>query len=99
MLDSSDNDWLRGQASQRLAQLNAMDQIDQLSAIVDRYQKLANRLPESWFALVRAGVLRGTPLDPSGTPYELDPTSGVVSLSPSSPLHPLPTEPPGAAPQ
>jgi hypothetical protein len=37
-------------------------------------------------------VLRGVPLDPSGTPYVLSP-SGLVELSKRSPLFPLPVEP------
>jgi tetratricopeptide (TPR) repeat protein len=94
--ESADNDWLRGQAELRLAQLDAMDQIDQLQVIIGRYHTLTGRVPDSWLAVERAHLLRGTPLDPSGTPYVLDPDFGRVSVSPSSKLHPLPIEPPGA---
>jgi hypothetical protein len=100
ILASADNDFLRDQAQLRLTQLDAMDQIDQLQALVTRYRTATGRFPESWLALTRAGMLgiRGeAPVDPSGSPYFLNPDTGKVSLSPTSRLHPLPTEPPGAA--
>jgi hypothetical protein len=41
--------------------------------------------------LIAAGWLRGVPVDPSGTPYTLDPAAaGGVTLSPQSRLAPLP---------
>jgi hypothetical protein len=100
ILQVADNDFLRDQAQLRLTQLETMDQIDQLQAVVNRYRAATGRLPESWLTLVRAGMLllRGeAPADPSGSPYRLDSETGRVSLSPTSRLHPLPTEPPGAA--
>jgi hypothetical protein len=99
LYQTADNDWLRNQAELRLTQLDAMDQMDQLQAIVSRYQVAAEHLPDSWITLQRARFLRGNgaPVDPTGSPYELDPHSGKVSLSPTSPLRPLPTEPPGSA--
>jgi tetratricopeptide (TPR) repeat protein len=99
LYQAADNDWLRNQAELRLTQLDAMDQMDQLQAIVSRYQMAAGHLPDSWITLQRARFLRGNgaPVDPTGSPYELDPHTGKVSLSPTSPLRPLPTEPPGSA--
>jgi hypothetical protein len=99
LYQTADNDWLRNQAELRLTQLDAMDQMDQLQAIVSRYQVAAGHLPDSWITLQRARFLRGNgaPVDPTGSPYELDPHTGKVSLSPTSPLRPLPTEPPGSA--
>ena len=75
LFQSADNDWLKNQAELRLTQLDAMDQIDQLQAIVDRYRHTAGGVPDSWFALERAQFLRGNgaPLDPTGSPYVLDP--------------------------
>jgi hypothetical protein len=101
ILETSDNDFLRTQAELRLTQLDAMDQIDQLEAIVNRYRAMMGRLPGSWRALERAGLLRsyGPPADPTGEAYQLDTDTGRVVLSPSSRLHPLPTEPPRAAAQ
>ena len=98
ILQTADNDWLRSQAELRLTQLDAMDQIDQLEAIVTRYRTTTGRLPDSWLALERAGYFRsnGPPADPTGEPYQLNVETGRVTLSPASKLRPLPTEPPGA---
>ena len=85
----SDEAWLRRGAERSLAQLDALDQIDELNRRVAAVGKPQGQ-PYSWAALVRAGVLRDIPRDPAGTPYQLDPVTGRVSLSPASPLFPLP---------
>jgi len=92
--DSSEQEWLRRTAALRLLQLDALDQIDQLEAAVRRFERAAEPGDLTWPRLVRAGVLRGVPVDPTGTPYVLDPRAGVVSVSPDSALFPMPTEPP-----
>jgi tetratricopeptide (TPR) repeat protein len=88
---SAEIDWQRQDAERRLLQFRALDEIDALQRVVDDFSGRAGR-PADWAVLVRAGVLRGTPLDPSRTPYELTP-DGQVRLSPSSALGPLPAEP------
>jgi tetratricopeptide (TPR) repeat protein len=85
----SDEEWLRRNADRALSQLDAVDAIDQLQVIVKRFPPPAGG-QHSWDALVRRGVLRGIPLDPAGTPFELDPATGRVSLSRRSTLSPLP---------
>lgn len=85
----ADEVWLRRAAQRALAQLDALDQIDELN------RRLATlgpgrEQPYSWSALIRAGQLRQVPRDPAGTPYELEPRTGRARLSPSSPLFPLP---------
>ncbi|HSC29997.1 MAG TPA: hypothetical protein VLD67_22140, partial [Vicinamibacterales bacterium] len=69
----------------------ALDQIDALEALVRRLPPPAGDR-SSWADLVPRGALRGIPLDPAGTPYELDPVTGNVSVSPQSDLHPMPDE-------
>lgn len=97
VLGNADAEWLREQAVFRLRQLDAMDQIDALEALVRRYQQRAGSRPQSWIDLVRAGDLRGIPLDPARYPYQLDAASGTVALGPESSLNPLPAaERPGA---
>lgn len=92
ILQTADVDWLRTQAEHRLLQLRALDDIDELQRRADAYAKRAGEPPRDWASLVRAGLLRGVPADPSGAPYQLT-TDGRVRLSPSSPLSPLPAEP------
>lgn len=90
ILETADNDWLRQSALLRLAQLTALDHLDQLSVLVARYTSSTGRLPPSWDALVRAGLLSRTPVDSGGFPYHLDPATGAVDLAEESLLHPLP---------
>lgn len=96
--EAADNDWMKGDAARRLAQLDALDQIDQLAAIVRAYHQRAGRWPGSWRELVTAGSLRGEPRDPAGAPYALDPATGRVDVVPESRLFPLPAEPPAGPP-
>ena len=99
-LESADNAWLRQQAELRLAQLDAMDRIDELQRLVGDYRARTGQIPPSLEALQGAGLLRSGPItDPTGSPFRLDPGSGRVSLSPDSSLMPLPTEPPREGPR
>ncbi len=97
LAQSSENDWLRNSAIRSLKQLDALDAIDNLQKIVVQYRE-RTASPLTWQDLIRAGApLRGVPADPTGTPYQLTP-DGRVRLGQSSPLFPLPSEPPGAVP-
>ena len=96
--NSADQEWLRTTAERRLVQLDALDQIDQLERIVRRFAGQAETGPLTWERLIQAGTLRGIPLDPTGTPYVLNPWWGIVQVADDSPLQPMPVEPP-AGPQ
>jgi tetratricopeptide (TPR) repeat protein len=89
----SEEPWLRRMAQRGLMQVDVLDIIDQLQSLIRRFPP-----PEgsafTWEWLVRRGVLPGVPADPSGTPFELDPTTGEVRVSPRSELHPMPTRKP-----
>lgn len=88
----SEEPWLRSNAQRSLLQLQALDQIDQLNAAVVRYPPAAGE-PHSWADLVRRRVLVRVPYDPTGTPFDIDPATGRVSVSSRSPLYPMPQEP------
>ena len=88
---NADADWLRAQASFRLKQLDALDGIDFIQRIVEQYRARIGAPPASWDDMMRAGLLRGVPPDPTGVPLRLDPATGKVTLDPSSTLNPLPT--------
>lgn len=91
--DGADVDWLRAQAELRLTQLEAMDQMDQLRAAARDYETRLGMPLRSWEDLVRAGYLRGLPVDPAGHLFQLDAGGARITLAPDSPLNPLPTEP------
>ncbi len=92
---SAENDWLRRDAQRRLLQLDALDQVDQLQAVVARARAAGLTAPWSWAQLLQAGTLGTVPIDPTGVPYVIDMTSGRVDAGRDSPLWPLPTEPHG----
>jgi hypothetical protein len=88
-MQQADEEWLRHNATRSLSQLDAMDAIDQLQPIVQRFPPPAGE-PYSWEHLVRRRVLRGIPLDPGGTPFAIDPATGAVSVARASSLSPMP---------
>ena len=88
----SEEEWLRKAATRGLAQLDALDWIDKLRAVVQRYSPPAGER-YSWEWLNRRGMMRGIPTDPTGVPFEIDPVTGEVSVSQRSELWPMPTKP------
>ena len=88
--DHSDYDWLKNQARFRLSQLDAMDEIDILTRAVKAYRARVGTTPRNWLDMVRAGLLRGIPVDPERHVLQLNPETGTVTLAPDSPLNPLP---------
>jgi hypothetical protein len=85
----ADEPWLQRMASRGLKQVDALDAIDLLRQRVTAYPPPAGQ-SYSWDWLVRRGVLRGVPLDPTGVPFDIDPASGAISVSRGSELHPIP---------
>ena len=93
LYETTDDTWVRNNAQLKLQQLRALDEIDALAALVGRYAQLRGVPPRSWSELVAARWLRGIPVDPSGTAYELKPDApGGVALSGKSSLSPLPPQ-------
>lgn len=88
-LRHADQEWLRRRADHALNQLDALDQIDQLNAAVAQTPKPADE-PYTWAWFTRARGFQGVPVDPSGSPYVLDPATGQVTVAESSLLFPLP---------
>lgn len=93
ILQTSDIEWVRTNATLRLAQLDAMDMIDELNRRVERFIARERRPPRDWQELAAAERLRGIPVDPSGMPYLLDKATGRVDVDRYSQLWPLPWEP------
>lgn len=89
LAETGEHDWMRQTARRRLQQMDAEVVIDQLQPLVNRFYDGAGRFPTGWNELVRAGLVRGIPLDPTGVPYALDPVSGAVDVASGSSLYPL----------
>jgi tetratricopeptide (TPR) repeat protein len=88
----SEEPWLRRNAERALLQLQAMDDIDKLQAVIQRFPAPPGQ-QYSWDDLLRRRVLIRQPVDPLGAPYVIDPATGHVSVSQQSPLFPMPEEP------
>lgn len=91
LLDFPDLEFFHGEARRRLMQLDAIDQAAQLRRIVAVYTERFGHAPGRWEDMVRAGLLPGIPVDPTGVRYVLD-ASGGVDVDPTSRLWPLTME-------
>jgi hypothetical protein len=93
ILESTDIDWLRSQATFRLQQLDAMDTITDLAVVLRRFIARERRTPASWEELVEKEHLPRVPVDPAGVRFVFDPKVGYVDVSRRSPMWPLPDDP------
>ncbi len=89
--DTTDNDWVRRDATRRLEQIEAMEVIEVLARAVARARADGVEGPWSWALLFSRGLLTTVPVDPSGTPYVIDMNTGAIDVGRDSPLWPLPT--------
>jgi tetratricopeptide (TPR) repeat protein len=62
---------IRQNAVEHLLALQVDEEVTQLERIVEKYRLERGRLPGSIIDLERAGLIRGTPVDPKGHPYKL----------------------------
>lgn len=67
----------RETAMSHIVSLQADAQMEELERRVQSYRETTGALPSRWSDLVRAGLLRGVPLDPIGDPYQLMPDGTV----------------------
>jgi tetratricopeptide (TPR) repeat protein len=84
-LTHSEEAYIQRAAQRGLVQLNALDEIDQLQAEVERFFAARHAYPAGWQEL-----LGRFPKDPTGTPYAYDQKTHMVKLSEKSSLSPLP---------
>jgi hypothetical protein len=88
---TSDQEYLRQDARRGMAQIDALDAIDQLQRLVEDYRTAEHAYPSSWSDLIRTRRLPGIPADGARVPFVYDPAAHVVSIDSRSPLAPLPT--------
>jgi tetratricopeptide (TPR) repeat protein len=89
-LRDSEESYIRKAAERTLAQLDALDAIDTLQSVIDRFTAAEGRYPASWEELVSRRALQAVPADSERVPFAYDRETGRVKLSPESPLSPLP---------
>jgi len=89
--DTAENEQMRHNALIHLQQLDALDQVEVLTALAGKFKEQQGRFPESWQEMIAAGYLRGVPADPLGVPYVLNPRAERAEVSEDSFLAALPT--------
>lgn len=89
-LAESEEDYIRAAARRSLAQVRALDAIDQLRDVVARYRQATGVLPAGWDDLIRQRYLPGMPVDQTGAPFAYDPATGDIAIGAQSELLPLP---------
>jgi tetratricopeptide (TPR) repeat protein len=70
--DMSKDKDVRQTALNHIASLTADAQMMELERIIEAYRKQTGRIASNWTELEQAGLLRGIPLDPTGSPYKLN---------------------------
>jgi len=84
-LATSTEEYIRKAAVRGLMQLKALDAIDELNGLTEKYRLTRGRYPANWQEL-----LGTTPFDDTGAPFVYDPVTHTATLSPQSQLSPLP---------
>jgi len=91
MAESAENEQVRDNANTHLQQLDALDAIDELTLIVETFERRTGRFPGNWDELVAAKLLSDIPVDPTGEAYVLNLRDKKVEISEVSFLAGLPT--------
>ncbi len=82
-------------AVEHLQALRVDEDVANLEEIVAKYQQQTGKLPASMHDLERVGLIRGTPLDPTGRPYKLMPDGRIEVEEPERILFITKGLPPG----
>jgi len=90
---------IRDNAKTHLVSLTADLQCEQLEQIVTAYRQRTGRNPNGFLDLVRAGMLRGIPLDPTGNAYQMDNEGHVFVSQPADFPYAEKSLPPGYVPR
>lgn len=69
--DTKDKD-VKKTAASHIDSLRVDAGLNELERLIQIYREKTGALPSSWMDLVRAGLLRGIPVDPTGAPYKLE---------------------------
>ena len=89
MLESPE-EYVRNSASRRLDQIDALDFMDSLQVPIETYHRTHGQYPNGWPDLIRERLIVGIPVDPQKVPLVYDAAGHRATLSPESPLYPLP---------
>ncbi len=83
ILENTTDKDIRHTAESHLDSVRADLEINELERRINIFHQREGTWPQTWADLERAGLLRGVPVDPSGTPYELRIGGDVEPKDPS----------------
>jgi hypothetical protein len=86
MYDQAEGGVIKSNALVRLQILDALDQADRLTAIVQEFDRRWGRRPRSLGELTALGIEPASLVDPAGIAFDYDPEKGLVIVSQRSPL-------------
>ncbi|HXB55270.1 MAG TPA: hypothetical protein VN461_10830 [Vicinamibacteria bacterium] len=86
MYDQAEEGVIKSNAFIRLQILDALDQADRLTAMVQEFERRAGRRPRSLGELGALGVEPASRRDPAGLAFDYDSEKGQVTVSKESPL-------------
>lgn len=81
--DSTEDPTIRANAERHIEGLRAKLDMEHIHELAQQFRKKAGRWPRTFAEMRSQGLLRGTPVDPRGFPYQLHP-DGTVTLNPTS---------------
>jgi hypothetical protein len=81
--DTTSDNMIKDNAAKHLISLRAEADMDELERRTKAYRERFGANPSDWSDLMRAGLLRGVPMDPNGVPYKLQPNGTVQVEDPS----------------
>ena len=96
--ETSKDPRIRQNAVEHLRALQVDEEVTQLERVVEKYHQERARLPGSMIDLERAGLIRGTPIDPMGHPYRLMADGRIEVQDPEKIYFITKGLPPGASP-
>jgi hypothetical protein len=82
--ETTEDNLIRANAVKHLRALKVDEDVPRLEALVADYKRRTGQQPASWMSLLKAGLLRGVPVDPLGQPYKLMPDGRIEVADPDS---------------
>jgi tetratricopeptide (TPR) repeat protein len=80
LYESTQDNSIRQNALQHIVALRVDQGVEELEHRISEFSTRVGRLPSTWVDLIRAGLLKGIPVDPNNVPYRLMP-NGTVEVT------------------
>lgn len=87
LASSSEEEFVRAAAQRYLDRYAAIDMAEKLTELVPIYKERMKNDPLTVDDFIAAGLLRGVPRDPAGTPFKYDPMASRFRVSHASSLY------------